>query len=1228
MKIELETDLLKKLISCAQSDLESTESVSDPGIESVSNAVAVGTNCTATDTSATETELAAGIKLSKSGGCIETDATAEPKAIESAGCGSAPGMTRTGDETPVSTNEKSTSSKPGFGEGEIAPASSKRGLILSIIIGAMLLVSMSVWGNHTAWNKLTNAGVAAAQLQHYADAEKLLQQALKESEKFGHQDGRVATSLSNLAETYRLKGDLDRAEPLQRKALQIRQQLFGENFPAVATSYISIGMLKEQQREFVDAEKCYERAVAIRKNCASVEDISFVLLRLASLRRNNHNELGALPLYEEALRLQLSASTNTEGRLREIWYALASIYEDANLPKDAWEKWLSLMDRKGQELEFAEFAGRLARNQPRAIQEKLYERAAVALERYFASHRNVDITNYSLQLFHDWAGVGGYATDFVGGMRYSYSGDHAIRVFKRELAMVESSLGNENHVVARILNSLVQCKSLSIPQRTEYAERAIRIWEKFVHQNSKLWDNKTSVNYGDWELDDGIAESYLGLIEIHPEKAAAIRKHQEKMWKDEVGLDSAKMAAVYYDLASNLSTAERKQLFDKSVATFSKLLLRPATGANQKLMNRALLNQASDLFQRWSGRECGIAHWRRSDVVNELYMARQQLALFEKAAGADEYFVGHALNAVTASNELPENEREPLCKRAIEIWRRNLCLIDKYDSNQLRTFSRRDVRDTFSQWDRETSVRGQVVYRPSKNSESIARQRVGFWEKAFGPEDVEVAMALSDLGKIETLSDAERSHCFERAISIWDKSTPRYDNTYFHQIKNAFDNWAKIGDRRAASSVLRKAITLLERKWLNSDGEYASVLMNLAMKTSDREEKIRCLKRATSMWVKLVLSAQYFATEDLDQAFTLIAVQDDGTLAQEIVTQELNLWDKSGVHSPRTRAAALTRLSRIEGISVDSRIKYLEEATSIWESQARLDEAELKTAMGVFDNCACLYKTNWWQKSRAVWRRAIVLCEKQGAVNSPMLAISLNKLALDIQQDSWESNRPMTASDIVACRNLYERALGVWKKQAAGEFKNRDYPVQMQSSLWGLARLSPAKEAEKLYEKAVHIEGLPGKVNNDYFKSVALSRLCVFYARNGNIEKAKSLCNKVLAETTSETIKNNARKLLAALCRQSAAIPAKSHEVDFGPYMQWTNIQMQQLLHPPSGSGVVHVVFKVATDGRIANVHPTEWSGSLPLNQSCIEAIEQASPFMPLPKGAPPFVDIEFTFTM
>ncbi len=73
----------------------------------------------------------------------------------------------------------------------------------------------------TRWDSIMAGAAKAYQQADYAEAEKLFLGALKEAEKFGDQDPRLATSLNNLALLYHNQGRYAQAEPLYQRALAV-----------------------------------------------------------------------------------------------------------------------------------------------------------------------------------------------------------------------------------------------------------------------------------------------------------------------------------------------------------------------------------------------------------------------------------------------------------------------------------------------------------------------------------------------------------------------------------------------------------------------------------------------------------------------------------------------------------------------------------------------------------------------------------------------------------------------------------------------------------------------------------------------------------------------------------------------------------------------------------------------------------------------------------------------
>ncbi len=86
--------------------------------------------------------------------------------------------------------------------------------------------------------------------------------------------------------------------------------------------------------------------------------------------------------------------------------------------------------------------------------------------------------------------------------------------------------------------------------------------------------------------------------------------------------------------------------------------------------------------------------------------------------------------------------------------------------------------------------------------------------------------------------------------------------------------------------------------------------------------------------------------------------------------------------------------------------------------------------------------------------------------------------------------------------------------------------------------------------------------------------------------------------------------------------------VDFGAYMTQLQARIKRSWFPPKigRSKRVKVVFNISRDGQLSRLRLVNSSGLTASDQAALKAVEAAAPFMPLPKGAPADVDIEFTF--
>ena len=116
-------------------------------------------------------------------------------------------------------------------------------LVGLVTIGGIALWLMYAPDQGAKWESYITAAQQAYQQAEYAEAEKQLEAALKETEAFGLDDVRLATSLNNLAALYHAQGKYAEAEPLYQRALAIREKAFGPEHPDVATSLNNLAQL-------------------------------------------------------------------------------------------------------------------------------------------------------------------------------------------------------------------------------------------------------------------------------------------------------------------------------------------------------------------------------------------------------------------------------------------------------------------------------------------------------------------------------------------------------------------------------------------------------------------------------------------------------------------------------------------------------------------------------------------------------------------------------------------------------------------------------------------------------------------------------------------------------------------------------------------------------------------------------------------------------------------------
>jgi tetratricopeptide (TPR) repeat protein len=158
---------------------------------------------------------------------------------------------------------------------------------------------------------LSRTGYYLEERAQYSEAEPLYKKALELRQRLlGEEHPDVATSYNNLAGLYRSQGRYSEAEPLYKKALELYQRLLGEEHPDVATCYNNLAALYDWQGRYSEAEPLYKKALELRQRLLGEKHPSVAnsYNNLAALYRSQGRYSEAKALYKKALELRQTYS--------------------------------------------------------------------------------------------------------------------------------------------------------------------------------------------------------------------------------------------------------------------------------------------------------------------------------------------------------------------------------------------------------------------------------------------------------------------------------------------------------------------------------------------------------------------------------------------------------------------------------------------------------------------------------------------------------------------------------------------------------------------------------------------------------------------------------------------------------------------------------------------------------------------------------------------------------
>jgi tetratricopeptide (TPR) repeat protein len=163
----------------------------------------------------------------------------------------------------------------------------------------------------------------------YPEAETLLKRALQiAQEVLGEQNLETARAYNELGRLFQNLAHYVEAEPLLLRALAIRQQLAGEQTLPAAESLNYLGKLYHSQDKFAQAEPLLEEALHIRKSLLGPDHfiVSDSLTSLAEFYRSQENYAQAELLHQQALDIRLRLFGEDHPETAQIMNALGVCY--------------------------------------------------------------------------------------------------------------------------------------------------------------------------------------------------------------------------------------------------------------------------------------------------------------------------------------------------------------------------------------------------------------------------------------------------------------------------------------------------------------------------------------------------------------------------------------------------------------------------------------------------------------------------------------------------------------------------------------------------------------------------------------------------------------------------------------------------------------------------------------------------------------------------------------
>ncbi|MEA5517358.1 tetratricopeptide repeat protein [Limnoraphis robusta] len=523
----------------------------------------------------------------------------------------------------------------------------------------------------------------------YTEAEPLFIRELEMYQKLlGKEHPDVAQSLNNLANLYSSQGRYSEAEPLFIRALEMRQKLLGTEHPDVATSLNSLGELYTSQGRYNEAEPLVEQALEMRQKLLGTEHphVAQSLNNLANLYTSQGRYTEAEPLYKQALEMYQKLSGTEHPHVAQSLNNLAGLFrlqgrytEAEPLYKQALEMRQKLLGTEHPDVaQSLNHLANLYTSQGRYSEAEPLVEQVLEIRQRLLGENHLDVARSMDRLASLYHLQGRYT--------------EAEPLFQRSLAIREKALSTEHPDVASSLNNLADLYQ----DQGRYTEA-----EPLFQRSLVIREKALGTEHPD------VASSLNSLGELyrkqgHYSQAEPLLQRSLAISEKALSTEDPNVAITLNNLAhlylSQGRYSQAELFFQRSLAILEKALWTEHPDVATSLNNLAELfrlqgryTEAEPLFQRSLAiREKALSTEHPDVAVSlnnlaSLYdsqgrysqaepLYRQALEMYQKLLGTEHPLVATSLKNLAGLYESQGryNEAEPLLIQALEMTQKLL----------------------------------------------------------------------------------------------------------------------------------------------------------------------------------------------------------------------------------------------------------------------------------------------------------------------------------------------------------------------------------------------------------------------------------------------------------------------------------------------------------------------------------------------------------------------------